>query len=63
MRYRIVSLNTSQKREIIISQCKQQAHTMDRELLIQKDFVGTRAHGTNQAWIKSNRNYKLLLTI
>lgn len=57
MRYRIVSLNTNQKREIIIS------HTMDRELLIQKDFVGTRAHGTNQAWIKSNRNYKLLLTI
>lgn len=54
---------TNQKRKIIISQFTWKAHAMDTELFIPKDFVGTRAHVRNWAWIKSNWNYKLFLTI
>lgn len=55
MRFWVVLLDYSnQEREIIILQFTSKAHTVDRLLVIQKDFVGTRAHGTNWASITSN---------
>lgn len=39
---------SNQEREIIILQLTSKAHTMDRLLLTQKDFVGRRAHGPQQ---------------